>query len=213
MHLDNTFHVPVDVDRAWTVLTDLERIAPCMPGARLESVVGDEFQGTVRVKVGPIVMQYRGLARIVEKDRQARRLVVAARGRDVTGTSSAEATVTVHMRPDGDLTLVQVATDLNLTGKVAQLGRGAITDISARLIDEFLTRLRKSILDEGQRHDAPAPGAPPESRLSDDTLDMLSLAGPRVLLPPVVLAAAATLFVWSLARLVRTLRTPGAGHP
>ena len=213
MHLENTFHVPVDVDRAWTVLTDLERIAPCMPGARLESVVDDEFQGTVRVKVGPIVMQYRGVARIVERDRQARRLVVAANGRDVTGNGNAEATVTVHMRPDGDRTLVQVATDLGLTGKVAQLGRGAITDISARLIDEFLTRLRESILDEGRAHDAPAPDARRESALSDDTLDMLSLAGPRVLLPPVVLAAAATLFVWSLARLIRTLRTPNARHP
>ncbi|NJC71417.1 SRPBCC family protein [Planosporangium thailandense] len=201
MQLDNTFHVPVDVDRAWAVLTDLERIAPCMPGAALESASGDEYQGTVKIKVGPILVQYRGVARMREQDRTAGRFVVSAAGQDVRGQGNAEAVITVTLRPDGDLTLVRVATELGLTGKVAQLGQKAMVDISGRLIDQFVTRLRATVLDD--KAEAPvAPAAAPE----DEALDVLGLAGARLLLPPVVAAAATALFVWSLVRLARRRR-------
>src|SRR5215468_12534639 len=108
MELTNEFQVPVPIDRAWTVLTDLERIAPCMPGADLQEVEGEEYRGVVRVKVGPIVAQYKGKATFVEKDDTAHKAVIKAEGRDTRGAGNASALITAKLDQQGDTTAVSV---------------------------------------------------------------------------------------------------------
>ncbi|MCK4176737.1 SRPBCC family protein [Aciditerrimonas ferrireducens] len=146
MELTNELEVPVGVDQAWAVLTDLERIAPCMPGAQLQEVVGDEYRGVVKVKVGPITAQYRGAARFVERNDQAHRAVLRAEGRDTRGQGTATATVTATLEPRGERTLVKLHTDLAITGKVAQFGRGVLADVSSKLLTQFAERLEHDVL-------------------------------------------------------------------
>jgi carbon monoxide dehydrogenase subunit G len=125
MELTHEFRVAVPIEQAWQVLTDLERIAPCMPGAKLEEIEGDEHRGVIVVKVGPITARYKGTARLAESDEVARRAVLRAEGRDTRGQGNARATITASLEPAGDSdTGVKVVTDLAITGKVAQLGRG-----------------------------------------------------------------------------------------
>lgn len=137
MRLDHSFTVPVPVDEAWGVLLDVPRVAPCMPGATLTDFDGDEFTGTVKVKVGPIVLTYSGKGRFVERDEAARRVVVEASGRDTRAAGTASATVTATLKPEGDSTQVEVATDLSVTGKPAQFGRGMLADVGGRLVGQF----------------------------------------------------------------------------
>lgn len=141
MRLEHNFIVAAPVDRAWEVLLDLERIVPCMPGASLTSHEGDEFTGTVRVKLGPVVMTFAGKGRFVERDAAAHRMVIEAAGRDTKGAGSARANINATLRADGDATAVAVLTDLTISGRVAQFGRGMIADVSTRLLDEFTTCL------------------------------------------------------------------------
>ena len=157
MELTNEFHVSVPVDRAWAVLTDVERIAPCMPGAELHEVEGDEYRGVVKVKVGPITAQYKGTATFVERDDAAHRAVLRAEGRDTRGQGNANATITASLQPDGDGTRVAVVTDLAVTGKVAQFGRGVLADVSAKLLGQFVERLEEDVL----RGEEPAPTPAP----------------------------------------------------
>ncbi|HUS60635.1 MAG TPA: SRPBCC family protein, partial [Acidimicrobiales bacterium] len=126
MELTNDFRVGVPVAQAWKVLTDVERIAPCMPGAELQEIEGDEYRGIVKVKVGPITAQYKGKATFVHIDPIARRMVLRAEGRDTRGQGNASANITATLTPDGDGTKVSVLTDLSVTGKVAQFGRGVL---------------------------------------------------------------------------------------
>ncbi|HVF74145.1 MAG TPA: SRPBCC family protein [Acidimicrobiales bacterium] len=154
MELTNEFRVGVPVDQAWAVLTDVERIAPCLPGAELQEVEGDEYRGVVKVKVGPITAQYKGKATFVERDDAAHRAVLRAEGRDTRGAGNANATITATLVDEGDATLVQVVTDLTVTGKVAQFGRGVLADVSAKLLDQFVESLEADVLS------APAPAAP-----------------------------------------------------
>src|SRR5438128_6900078 len=119
MELTNTFQVNVPVADAWTVLTDVERIAPCMPGADLQEIEGDEYRGVVKVKVGPITAQYKGVAKLAEVDVEHHRLVIDASGRDTRGAGNAKAMIVVTMAEEGAGTRVEVATDLSITGKVA----------------------------------------------------------------------------------------------
>jgi carbon monoxide dehydrogenase subunit G len=137
MKLEHTFTVPVPVDQAWEVLLDLPRVAPCMPGATLTGVEGDEFTGTVKVKLGPINMTYSGKGRFVEKDEAAHRVVVEASGRDTRSAGTAGATVTAELIDQGAETRVEVVTDLSVTGKPAQFGRSMISDVSAKLLGQF----------------------------------------------------------------------------
>jgi uncharacterized protein len=118
MELTNEFLVEADAATTWQVLTDLERIAPCLPGAQLQEVEGEEYRGTVKVKVGPITAQYMGSARLVERDEDALRAVVQANGRDTRGQGNASATISATLTPDGTCTRVAVITDLTITGKV-----------------------------------------------------------------------------------------------
>lgn len=166
MELTNEFRVPVPVEQAWAILTDVERIAPCMPGAELQEVAGDEYRGVVKVKVGPITAQYKGTARFASLDESARVAVLRAEGRDTRGQGNASATITATLAPDGDGTKVSVVTDLTVTGKVAQFGRGVLADVSAKLLEQFVSCLEADILRpaaaEGTEAPAPAEGASAE---------------------------------------------------
>jgi uncharacterized protein len=144
--LTNEFRVGVPVEEAWKVLTDVERIAPCMPGAQLQEIEGDEYRGVVKVKVGPITAQYKGAARFVERDEAGHRAVLRAEGRETRGQGNANATITALLQPDGDGTKISVITDLTITGRVAQFGRGVLADVSTKLLGQFADCLETKLL-------------------------------------------------------------------
>jgi len=146
MKLENEFRVDVPVDEAWRVLLDVERIAPCMPGAQLQEVEGDEYRGIVKVKVGPITAQYKGTATLTEVDESGRRIVLDASGRDTRGQGNAKALIKVTMNEDDGGTRVDVVTELAITGKVAQFGRGVLDDVSAKLLRQFVENLERDVL-------------------------------------------------------------------
>jgi carbon monoxide dehydrogenase subunit G len=145
MELENQFTVPVGVDATWKVLLDVERVAPCMPGASLDGVDGDEFTGTVKVKVGSITMTYRGKASFLEKDDAARRAVIKATGKETRGSGTVAATVTMSLAGDDTETSVTVRTDLTITGRPAQFGRGVMADVSASLVKQFAASLAQQV--------------------------------------------------------------------
>jgi uncharacterized protein len=144
--LTNEFRVGVPIGRAWDVLTDVERIAPCMPGAQLQEIEGDEYRGIVKVKVGPITAQYKGAARFVERDEAGHRAVLRAEGRETRGQGNANATITAQLQPDGDGTKISVATELTITGRVAQFGRGVLADVSTKLLGQFADCLESKLM-------------------------------------------------------------------
>ena len=172
MKIEDNFVVDVPVDEAWKVLLDLERIAPCLPGAQLTEVEGDEYRGTVKIKVGPITAQYKGVAKIEEADEANHKVVLQAEGRDTRGQGNASATVTATLVPEGDGTTVNIDTDLNITGKVAQFGRGVMADVSSKLLGQFAENLQRDVLsgaatDEGPTEAAPAAVADAVSEEAD----------------------------------------------
>src|SRR3954469_14455915 len=138
MKLEHEFTVPTSVDEAWKVLLDVERVAPCMPGAALLSVDGDEFTGTVKVKVGPIQVTYRGQARFAERDESTHRAVIEASGKEARGSGTASATVTAVLVDAGSSTTnVKGETAPAVPGKPAQFGRGVMAEVAAKLIGQF----------------------------------------------------------------------------
>jgi uncharacterized protein len=149
VELNNDFRVSVAPPDAWKVLTDVERIAPLLPGAQLQEIEGDEYRGAVKVKVGPITAQYKGTATFLERDEASGRMVLSASGRDTRGQGNASAIVTVAMSPDGGGTKVSVSTDLTITGKVAQFGRGVMAEVSAKLITQFVDALEADLESSG----------------------------------------------------------------
>ena len=155
------FRVSLPLDSAWELLGDVERIAPCMPGAQLTGVDGDEYRGTVKLKVGPMTMQYLGTATMEERDVEHRTMSLRARGRESRGQGNADATVTASLLPDGDGTLVTVATELRVTGKVAQFGKGVIEDISRKLMDQFAACLEQKLAAPGGGSAAESTQPPP----------------------------------------------------
>jgi uncharacterized protein len=169
VELNNDFRVSVAPPEAWKVLTDVERIAPLLPGAQLQEIEGDDYRGIVKVKVGPITAQYKGTATFLERDEQAGRMVLKASGRDTRGQGNANATVTVTMAPDGTGTAVNVATDLTITGKVAQFGRGVMAEVSGKLITQFVDALEAD-LESGSRPPADDTPPPAEPAATTDTV-------------------------------------------
>jgi carbon monoxide dehydrogenase subunit G len=159
MELSNEFVVPVAVDEAWVLLTDVERIAPCMPGAELQEIDGEEYRGIVKVKVGPITAQYKGKATFVEKDDTAHKAVLRAEGRDTRGQGNANATITASLVSEGSGTKVTVVTDLAITGRAAQFGRGVMADVSTKLLGQFVSCLEKNVLGAGAEVASAAGGA------------------------------------------------------
>ncbi len=162
MEFVNEFTVPVGVDRAFEILTDLERVAPCLPGATLEEVDGDAYTGKVKVKVGPVTVIYRGTAEITELDADAKHAKIAATGKETRGTGTAAADVTADLEElDAERTKVTVTTDLKITGKPAQFGRGVMGEVGTKLIDTFAARLEEMI--EQDEHGDGDPELPPST--------------------------------------------------
>ncbi|SEG81408.1 Carbon monoxide dehydrogenase subunit G [Thermomonospora echinospora] len=160
MRLHNTLSIPVPVREAWQVLLDIERIAPCVPGATLTSRDGDRFHGKVKVKIGPIGLAYSGTVTFVSLDEAAKVAVLEAAGRETRGGGTAKATVTCRLTDHGDATEVLVETDLAITGKPAQFGRGALTDVATTLIGRFAANLADEIADEVAPQPSPTPARP-----------------------------------------------------
>ncbi len=146
MELNNEFRVAVPAARTWEFLTDVERVAPCLPGATLLSVDGDEFTGAVKVKVGPITVSYKGEAAFQEKDATAQRMVLRANGKETRGNGNAAAVVTAQLKDEGDATSVVITTDLTISGKAAQFGRGVLADVAGNLIGQFAKALEADLL-------------------------------------------------------------------
>jgi carbon monoxide dehydrogenase subunit G len=217
MQLNNTFKVPVPVDEAWRVMLDYPRLARCMPGAAVDEVHGDDVLGRVKVKLGPVSVTYQGKVTFTEKDAASHRVTLSAAGREVRGSGTASALVTAVMTDAGGATTeVSVSTDLNITGRPAQFGRGVVAEVSERLIGQFAENLARE-LESGQSQPAPAaqsqsapavqPGQPQPAQpaRAADSLNLLGLIGGPVLkrLAP-VLAVVAALAGIALAR--RALR-------
>ena len=141
----NEFSVALPIEKAWRILTDIEKIAPCLPGATLEEINGETYTGSVKVKVGPIVASYKGKASFIEMDHAQHRAVLKAEGRDTKGQGNASATVTAELRGNGAQTDVKVTTDLAITGRVAQFGRGVLSDVSSKLMGQFVNSLEELI--------------------------------------------------------------------
>lgn len=145
MRLDHEFTVPASIGEVWQAVIDPERVAPCLPGAALTKVEGDSFTGTVKVKLGPISLLYKGSGEFLEKDEAARKVVIKASGKDARGGGTAAATVTLTLTETDGGTHGAVATDLAVTGRPAQFGRGLISEVSAKILDTFAANLAKSL--------------------------------------------------------------------
>jgi carbon monoxide dehydrogenase subunit G len=159
--LEHSFTVPADLDTVWAAVLDPERVAPCMPGASLSEVDGDSFKGTVKVKVGPISLQYKGSGEFLEKDESSRKVVIKASGKDTRGNGTASATVTVTLRAEGPATAGSVDTDLSITGKPAQFGRGLIAEVGGKILDSFAACLATKL---GPDAEAPPAESKPASK-------------------------------------------------
>ncbi|TWH61290.1 SRPBCC family protein [Rhodococcus rhodochrous] len=145
MQLEHTLSVPAPVDEVWTALLNPEKVAPCMPGATLTGVDGDTFTGTVKVKLGPVALTFKGTGVYVEKDESARRAVIEANAKDTRGNGTVAATITVTLTGDGDRTDGVVNTDMKITGKPAQFGRGMISDVGGKILEQFADCLSKKL--------------------------------------------------------------------
>ncbi|MFM8870626.1 MAG: SRPBCC family protein [Actinomycetota bacterium] len=214
MDLNHQFEVPVPVEEAWKILTDVERIAPCLPGAELQEVEGDTYRGVVKVKVGPIQAQFKGQASFVERDDTAHKAVLKGEGRDTGGKGNASAVITAQLSALSPTnTECKVHTDLSITGKVAQFGRGAMADISEKILAQFVVNLNELIATQPASStavtEATTPAAAPVSsdgvRKIDGPeakpIDLLDAAGAPILkraLPVVVVVAAVV--IWLIAR-------------
>ena len=145
MDLEHTFTVPAPLDRTWAAFEDIESVAGCFPGATVTEHDGDDFKGTCKVKLGPIALTYSGSGTFVEKDRSAGRFVIEAKGKDKRGNGTAGAHVTAQLTEEGTSTKVDVTTDLAITGKPAQFGRGVMQDVSDKLLQQFVTCLKDKV--------------------------------------------------------------------
>jgi carbon monoxide dehydrogenase subunit G len=179
VELNNEFRVAVPAAKAWEVLTDVERVAPCIPGAQLLSVDGDSFTGAVKVKVGPITVSYQGDAAFQEKDKAAQRVVIKANGKETRGSGNAAALVTAQLKDEGDATSVTITTDLTISGKAAQFGRGVLADVSSGLIGQFARNLEADLLGATAPPAAAQSGGaatqPETAAASGDSLDLLKV--------------------------------------
>jgi carbon monoxide dehydrogenase subunit G len=171
IELDNTFTVPVPPAQAWDVLLDVERIAPCMPGASVLSVDGDEITGQVKVKLGPLSLTYKGTAKFTDKDEANRAIAIDASGKETRGAGTASATVQATLKPAdaAGSTLVSIHTSLNVTGRPAQFGRSLLPEVSGKLIAQFAGNLEAMITADNadtataEPETAQAAGAPGEA--------------------------------------------------
>jgi carbon monoxide dehydrogenase subunit G len=174
VELEHRFTVPAPIDVAWDAFNDLERIAPCFPGAALTSYDGETFEGLVKVKLGPISLQYKGNGEFVERDADAHRAVIEAKGKDRRGNGTAAANVTAQLTPNGEHTDVQIMTDLAITGRPAQFGRGVMQDVSNKLLGQFASCLEQKLAARADTS-ADTPAEPKD----DEKADEEAPAGPK----------------------------------
>ena len=227
MLLEHEFVVPVPVAQAWDVLLDVERIAPCMPGASVDSFDGETVHGKVKVRVGPIQVTYAGQAHFVEKHEDERRIVLDAHGKEARGAGTAAAKIESRLYDEGGSTRVTVTTDLAITGKPAQFGRGVMVEVGSKLIGQFADCLAQEITGPpppplavaappaaGEvppvAAEAPTAGPPPAQAVPQPTvprreaepIDLLGAAGVPVLkrLVPLVVAVIAVVLLWRFLR-------------
>jgi carbon monoxide dehydrogenase subunit G len=230
MHLNHEFAVPVPVKQAWDVLLDVERIAPCLPGATIESVEGDSFAGRVKVKVGPITVTYRGTATFVHSDEAAGRATIKADGREARGSGTAAATIDAVLHDEGERTRVTLDTELAVTGRPAQFGRGVMVDVSNKLLGTFADCLAQTLAADqappvaaagdaaaagagdaaeavpGPAGPAPAAVVPEAKRPTPEAINLLAAAGVPVLKRalPAVSAVVALVLLWRFLRRIRS---------
>ena len=157
MKINNEFTVSVPIQEAWDIMLDLERVAPCLPGAAIQGSEDDEYQGTMKVKIGPITANYKGTVKVEEADEENRRAVFEATGRDARGQGTASATIVSTLQEEGDQTKVRVETDMKLTGRAAQFGRGIAQDVATKMLGQFAECLEKEIAGDTREGAASAP--------------------------------------------------------
>jgi carbon monoxide dehydrogenase subunit G len=213
MELHHEFGVPVPVDDAWRALLDIERVAPCLPGAVVEEYDGRTVTGSVKVRVGPVTVTYRGTAVFEEQDRATHRMVLVASGRETRGQGTARATVTAALAERDGGTAVSVRTDLTVTGRPAQFGRGVLSEVGDRLVGQFADCLAARLAER-----PPAAGGEPEPLGEDfghaepaQPLDLLRTAGVPVAKRAAAVAAVLAVLTVAAARL-RRCRRHRAGH-
>jgi uncharacterized protein len=217
MQLEHRLSVPAPIDVVWPALLDPQRVAPCVPGATLTGVDGDSFTGTVKVKVGPITLLYKGTGTFAETDEQARRAVLKADAKDTRGNGTVKATVTLTLTEEGDHTTGTVATDLSITGKPAQFGRGMIADVGGKIIEQFSACLSEKLAaPEVAVQSAPEPAsagaaasaAEPASAVAEEVepLDLVHYARGSAIkrIGPLAAAAMAILLIGALVRRLRS---------
>ena len=224
MELTHDFTVPADIETAWAAFLDLERVGGCFPGATVTEVSEESFSGTVKVKLGPIALQYAGAGKFIERDDTAKRAVIEAKGKDKRGNGTAGATVTMQLAPSDSGTRVDVTTELQITGKPAQFGRGVMQDVSDKLLQQFIACIEGELsAGSAPAEEAPAaaepavpapaatatpaapiPAAPPRTApAEDDAIDLGATVLPVVLksyAPHIVGALVAILFGYLLGR-------------
>lgn len=198
MQLVNEFNVPLPPEQAWPILVDLERIAPCIPGAKITGVDGDVYEGRAKIKVGPITIEYKGTATFAERDDAAHRAVIAASARDIRGQGGVSAKVAASLSPEGTGSKVTVNTEMDLSGKVAQFGRGVIEDTSSVLLRRFADSLAEEMsggqqaaegsgdagtatassaaVTSGSSQGTPTSVVPRSKASNDEVLDVMALA-------------------------------------
>lgn len=231
MEIANEFTVDAPIDVAWNTLTDIPFIAPCMPGATLEGELDGVYSGNVKIKVGPVTAQYKGTATFVEKDDAARRAVIDGKGRDSRGAGNANALITAQMHDEGECTRIEIITDLKVSGKVAQFGRGVMQDVSEKLLGQFADCLegKMAAMDGGASaagtgpqdapppvpEDAPASSAPVEAKADAPTsepkaaepIDLLDVAGGAATWQRVLPVAAGLAALFGVIRLLGRRRS------
>jgi carbon monoxide dehydrogenase subunit G len=203
VQLEHHLSVPAPIDVVWPALLDPERVAPCVPGATLTEVDGDSFTGTVKVKVGPITLLYKGTGTFTEQDEQARRAVLKGAAKDTRGNGTVNATVTLTLTDEGDHTTGIVATDLSITGKPAQFGRGMIADVGGKIIEQFSACLSERLAVAVTEPESESGGGPISEA---EPLDLVHYARHSALkrVGPLVAAAMLVLLIGALVRRLRS---------
>lgn len=203
MQLEHHLSVPAPIDVVWPALLDPERVAPCVPGATLTGVDDDSFTGTVKVKVGPVTLLYKGTGTFTEQDEQARRAVLKAAAKDTRGNGTVNATVTLTLTDEGDHTTGIVATDLSITGKPAQFGRGMIADVGGKIIQQLSACLSERLAVVVTEPESESGGGPISEA---EPLDLVHYARHSALkrVSPLVAAAMLVLLIGALVRRLRS---------
>lgn len=222
MEFSHEFRVPADIETTFTTLSDLERVAPCMPGAQLDKVEGGSYHGRMKVKVGPVSIGYSGTADLVEVDEAEKRISIHAAGKEMKSSGKAEADVTAQLTADGDETVVSVVTNIDVTGNAATVGRSALPEVTGRIIQQFAKRLEGVLAADdapGGDVEASSPVSPTSGAVvgssgsavtngssapldDDNSLDLWSVVGPTVMkrLVPIVGALGVAVIIWVCSR-------------